>query len=49
MFDFLPVWFKALVGCGVMLFIGIAGFSLTTKGGKSGGGGAAPAKKEGDK
>lgn len=32
MFEFLPAWLKALIGGGLMLFIGIAGFSLTSKG-----------------
>lgn len=30
-FEFLPTWFKAAVGCAVMLAILIVGFSQTSK------------------
>lgn len=31
MFEFLPDWIKALIGTGFMVFIGVAGFRLTSK------------------
>ena len=36
MFEFLPDWVKAIFGVGAMVFIGIAGFSLTSKNKKGG-------------
>lgn len=35
MWDFLPAWVKAVMGCGLVVLIAVQGFKLTSKGGSN--------------
>lgn len=35
MWDFLPGWVKAIMGCGLIALITVQGFKLTSKGGSN--------------
>lgn len=39
MWDFLPAWVKAIMGCGLVVLIAVQGFKLTSKSGSSSGAG----------